>query len=429
MTEQERQALLNSILGAQTGSPTMDVLSSALAGTSRTTQERLLESPLLVSTGTATPQQLTDAFSSWLNAKLADEIDTAVEQYNKDVAAIAKDVRAPQFVSNAANIIQSLPEKDVLDQLGLSNVLSNIFDGLATYDDFENALTTVTGEGQYAGMNLEAIMQTINPGYSTSALKSAAEQYAKDAANFQNERLQYETVDRPRAEAEIAALGAPPTAESLVSKTDQRAALNEFYKEMGLEGLSFLPAPWEQFQFSPEQALQLTGLTAGQFKPTRQELQQLKALEERAMGQETAARRIAAEQEAAARQPVPLSVMEQFREMQGRLDPLRRDVDAPGFGRTPPMTARPEQLAGRGSGRTTAASRRRAAGMEAIPSVADRPARLPSAAERAMQAMITARQNRPQQIAELLAAELAAKGESPFTRALAGQNIYGRYAG
>ncbi len=35
----------------------------------------------------------------------------------------------------------------------------------------------------------------------------------------------------------------------------------------------------------------------------------------------------------------------------------------------------------------------------------------------------------PQQIAELLAAELAAKGESPFTRALAGQNIYGRYAG
>ena len=195
MTEEERQALLNSILGAQTGSPTMDVLSSALAGTSRTTQERLLESPLLVSTGTATPQQLTDAFSSWLNTKLADELDTAVAQYNKDVTAIAKDVREPQFVSNAANIIQSLPEKDMLDQLGLGNVLSNIFDGLATYDDFEMALTTATGEGQYAGMNLEEIMQTINPDYSTSALKSAAKQFADDAADFQNKRLQYETVD------------------------------------------------------------------------------------------------------------------------------------------------------------------------------------------------------------------------------------------
>lgn len=424
MTEQERQALLNSILGAQTGSPTMDVLSSALAGTSRTTQERLLESPLLVSTGTATPQQLTDAFSSWLNTKLADELDTAVAQYNKDVTAIAKDVVAPQFVSNAANIIQSLPEKDVLDQLGLSNVLSNIFDGLATYDDFKEALTSVTGEGQYDGMNLEAIMQTVNEGYSTSALLAAAKQYADDAADFQNKRLQYEIVDRPRAEAEIAALGTPPTAESLVSKTDQRAALNEFYKEMGLEGLSFLPAPWEQFQFSPEQALQLTGQTASQFKPTRQELQQLKALQERAMGQETAARRAAAAQEAAAREPVPLSVMEQFREMQGRLDPLRRDVSVGGFGRGD--ISRAAQLGGRGSGRTTAASRRRAAGLEApVPAGP----RLPSAAERAMQAMITRRQNRPQQIADLFASELAAMGRTPFTEALAGQNIYGRYAG
>ena len=423
MTEQERQALLNSILGGQTGSPTMDVLSSALAGTSRTTQERLLESPLLVSTGTATPQQLTDAFSSWLNAKLADELDTAVAQYNKDVTAIAKDVSAPQFVSNAANILQSLPEKDVLDQLGLTNVLSNIFDGLATYDDFKTALTTVTGEGQYAGMGLEEIMQTINPDYSTSALLAATKQYADDAADFQNKRLQYETVDRPRAEAEIAALGTPPTAESLVSKTDQRAALNEFYKEMGLEGLSFLPAPWEQFQFSPEQALQLTGQTAGQFKPTRQELQQLKALEERAMGQETAARRTAARQEAAAREPVPLSKMEQFREMQGRLDPLRRDVTAPGFGRGAYEQGSfvPHEL-----GRAGVAGREPA---PVSPPPVVRQPRLPSAAERAMQAMITRRQNRPQQIAELLAAELAAKGESPFTRALAGQNIYGRYAG
>ena len=121
MTEEERQALLNSILGAQTGSPTMDVLSSALAGTSRTTQERLLESPLLVSTGTATPQQLTDAFSSWLNAKLADELDTAVAQYQKDYAEIESKNVMPQFVSSAGRTLDTLPERELMDVYGLSN--------------------------------------------------------------------------------------------------------------------------------------------------------------------------------------------------------------------------------------------------------------------------------------------------------------------
>lgn len=415
MTEQERQALLNSILAAQTGSPTMDVLSSALAGTSRTTQERLLESPLLVSTGTATPQQLTDAFSSWLNTKLADELDTAVAQYNKDYAEIASKNIQPQFVSSAGRTLDTLPERELMDVYGLSNILNGIYEGTATVEDFNQRLTDVDFEN--------VVRSQGNSDYTINALKSNVEQYSDDAADYRNEFLKWATTEAPQNQAKLDALGDPPTAESLVSKTDQRAALNEFYKEMGLEGLSFLPAPWEQFQFSPEQALQLTGLTAGQFKPTRQELQQLKALEERAKKQETAARRTAAKQEAAAREPVPLSEMEQFREMQGRLDPLRRDVAAPGFGRGAYEQGSfvPHEL-----GRAGVAGREPAP--VAPPPVVRQP-RVPSAAERAMQAIITARKNRPQQIAELLAAELAAKGESPFTRALAGQNIYGRYAG
>jgi hypothetical protein len=413
MTEQERQALLNSILGAQTGSPTMDVLSNALAGTSRATQERLLESPLLVSTGVATPQQLTDSFSAWLNQRYADELQAAVEKYNADLSKIAEGLTEPRLVSSAANVIRSSPEYDFLDTQGLAAILDDIARGRATAEDFEIAATE---------NDVESKLRAENPNYSIRSLFANVRQFERDAAEYRNNKLLYDTVTLPEAEAKAQALGDPPTVESVVSATDQRAALNEFYKDMGLEGLSLLPAPWEQFEISPEQALQLSGLSAGQFRPTRQEELQLRALQERAMGQETAARRAAAAQEAAAREPVPLSVMEQFREMQGRLDPLRRDVSAGGFGRGD--ISRAAQLGGRGSGRTTAASRRRAAGLEApVPAGP----RLPSAAERAMQAMITRRQNRPQQIADLFASELAAMGRTPFTEALAGQNLYGGY--
>ena len=65
MTEQERQALLNSMLG--TVSPAVDpaVLSSALAGTSRATQEKLLDPALLLTTGVIDPAALSQALNNY----------------------------------------------------------------------------------------------------------------------------------------------------------------------------------------------------------------------------------------------------------------------------------------------------------------------------------------------------------------------------
>lgn len=394
LTAEEQRLLLDQMLG--TVSPAVDpaVLSSALAGTSRATQEKLLDPALLLSTGVIDPAALSQALNNYYSSATMAAFDEAVDDWRTEKAKL--DAKRPQFASVAFNNIVSGPGLGLLNKAGLRQDFDALGEGLISLDQFTTALNDKLTDQDQAVV---------------SKLIEDVTQFAKDAAGFRQKQLEFKT-ENAAAEA---ALGDQPTFESVAAGIDIPALKREFFKSQGLEGLELLPDPGATYGFSPEEALQLTGLSKADVGPSRAELSALRRMqEERRETAPSVYESLDARRQAA---------MRELPALEG--DPMGRTVETPGFGRGT-MVARPEQLAGRGSGRTTAAGRRRAAGMEAMPEVVGRPAGLPSAAERAMAAQIARRRGRPEQIARLLEAELVAQGRTPFADVLAQQNIYGR---
>ena len=394
LTAEEQRLLLDQMLG--TVSPAVDpaVLSSALAGTSRATQEKLLDPALLLTTGVIDPAALSQALNNYYSSATMAAFDEAVDDWRTEKAKL--DAKRPQFVSVAYNDIASGAGLGLLTDAELRQDFDALGEGRLSVDQFLTKFDDV-----YSGSDNPAVPK----------LRSDITQFAKDAAGFRQKQLEFET-ENAGAEA---ALSDQPTFESVAAGIDIPALKREFFKSQGLEGLELLPDPGATYGFSPEEALQLTGLTKADVGPSRAELSALRRMqEERRETAPSVYESLDARRQAA---------MRELPALEG--DPMGRTVETPGFGRGA-MAARREQLAGRGSGRTTAAGRRRAAGMEAMPEVVGRPAGLPSAAERALAAQIARREGRAGQIARLLEAELVAQGRTPFADVLAQQNIYGR---
>ena len=395
LTAEEQRLLLDQMLG--TVSPAVDpaVLSSALAGTSRATQEKLLDPALLLTTGVIDPAALSQALNNYYSSATMAAFDEAVDDWRTEKAKL--DAKRPQFASVAFNNIVSGPGLGLLDQAGLRQDFDALGEGLISLDQFTTALNdNLTDEDPAV----------------VSKLVEDVKRFVDDSAKFRQKQLEFET-ENAAAEA---ALGNQPTFESVAAGIDIPALKREFFKSQGLEGLELLPDPGSTYGFSPEEALQLTGLSKADVGPSRTELSALRRMqEERRETAPSVYESLDARRQAAMRELPAL-----------KGDPMGRTVETPGFGRGAMMAALPEQLAGRGSGRTTAAGRRRAAGMEAMPKVVGRPAGLPSAAERALAAQIARREGRAGQIARLLEAELVAQGRTPFADVLAQQNIYGR---
>jgi len=350
---------------------------------------------LLLTTGVIDPAALSQALNNYYSSATMTAFDEAVSDWRTEKAKL--DAKRPQFASVAYNDIVSGAGLGLLDQAGLRQDFDALGEGLISLDQFTTVLNEeLTDEDQAV----------------VSKLVEDVERFADDSAKFRQKQLEFKTENA----ATEAALGDQPTFESVAAGIDLPALKREFFKSQGLEGLELLPDPGATYGFSPEEALQLTGLSKADVGPSRTELDALRRMqEERRASAPTVYESLDARRQAA---------MEELPVLAG--DPMGRTVETPGFGRGAPMAARPEQLAGRGSGRTTAASRRGAAGMEAMPRTVGRPAGLPSAAERAMAAQIARREGRAEQIARLLEAELVSQGRTPFGDVLAQQNIYGR---
>lgn len=395
LTDEERQALMEQMLLSATGSVDPYVVASALAGTSRATQEKLLDPALLLTTGVIDPAALSQALNNYYSSATMAAFDEAVSDWRTEKAKL--DAKRPQFVSVAYNDIASGAGLGLLADAELRQDFDALGQGLISVDQFLTKFDDV-----YSGSADPAVPK----------LRSDITQFAKDAAGFRQKQLEFET-ENAGAEA---ALGDQPTFESVAAGIDLPALKREFFKSQGLEGLELLPDPGATYQFTPEEALQFTNLSSMDLKPKRSDLDALRRMqEERRAAAPTVYESLDARRQAA---------MEELPVLAG--DPMGRTVATPGFGRGAPMAARPEQLAGRGSGRTTAASRRGAAGMEAMPRAVGRPAGLPSAAEKALMSRIMSAKSLPAAYALELEKELARQGRTPFGDIIAQQNIYGR---
>lgn len=395
LTDEERQALLDQMLLSATGSVDPYVVGSALAGTSRATQEKLLDPALLLTTGVIDPAALSQALNDYYSSATMTAFDEAVDDWRTEKAKL--DAKRPQFASVAFNNIVSGPGLGLLNKAGLDQDFDALGEGLISLDQFTAALNDKLTDEDSAVV---------------SKLIEDVTRFADDSAKFRQKQLEFKT-ENAAAEA---ALGDQPTFESVAAGIDIPALKREFFKSQGLEGLELLPDPGATYQFSPEEALQFTNLSSMDLMPKRSDLDALRRMqEERRESAPSVYESLDARRQAA---------MRELPALEG--DPMGRTVETPGFGRGAPMAARPEQLAGRGSGRTTAASRRRAAGMEAMPETVGRPAGLPSAAERALRARTRSGDILPLAYALELEKELARQGRSPFGDVLAQQNIYGR---
>lgn len=393
LTQEEQRRLLEQLLG--TVSPAVDpsVVAGAKAGVSRTTQSSLLDPALLLTTGVIDPSALSQALNNYYTSETMAAFDEAVKDWRTETAKL--DAKEPQFLSVAFNDIVSGTGLALLDQAGLRDQFDAVGEGQISVDQFT--------------ADLSEKLEGVEDQAAVAKLVSDVKQYAGDAAKFRQDELEFDT----KYAGERDALGEAPTFESVAASMNLPALKKEFYKSQGLEGLELLPDPGATYGFSPEEALQLTGLSKADVGPSRKELDALRRMQE----EREAASPTVYESLAARRAEVPA--------LAG--DPMGRTVSTPGFGRGVERGAMEEMLGGRGSGRTTAASRRRAAGMEAMPQAVG-PSRVqgPSAGERALAAQIARREGRSAQIARLLEAELLAAGRTPFGDVLAQQNIYGR---
>ena len=397
LTQEEQRRLLEQMLG--TVSPAVDpsVVAGAKAGVSRTTQSSLLDPALLLTTGVIDPSALSQALNNYYTSETMAAFDEAVKDWRTETAKL--DAKEPQFLSVAFNDIVSGTGLALLDQAGLRDQFDAVGEGQISVDQFT--------------ADLSDKLEGVEDQAAVAKLVSDVKQYAGDAAKFRQNKLEFDT----KYAGERAALGEAPTFESVAASMNLPALKKEFYKSQDLEGLELLPDPGATYGFSPEEALQLTGLSKADVGPSRKELDALRRMqEEREAASPTVYESLDTRRQAAISELPALTG-----------DPMGRTVSTPGFGRGVERGAMEEMLGGRGSGRTTAASRRRAAGMEAMPQAVG-PSRVqgPSAAERALAAQIARREGRSAQIARLLEAELLAAGRTPFGDVLAQQNIYGR---
>lgn len=353
MTQAERDSLL-----AQLGG---NLYPGTLSGVKRTTMSQLLDPELLTAIGVISPDYLSGALQSYVDTETAGQLGEAIRDHEAKVAKIEARYPEPLFVSVAEQSLIPIAENQTL----VADVMTGIQRGNLDAD---------TEAGKFAD----------------PVISSLIKDYGRDWSRYQQDLLEYNTVDMPQMDQEKAALGDPPTAESLGITRESLKA--QFAKDMGIPGLALLPDPGATYDIAPEEMRQFR-------KPTQ-------AGTDRRLFESMLA--------AGAGRDIPRSATPR---LTGQ--PERVSVAPP----------RPEQLAGRGSGRTTAASRRRAAESKAMSEMADRPAGyVAPSLERDLARYAMQDYESLMAQAMLRSQQLAAKGRTPFEDALREAQIFARKA-
>ena len=195
MTQAERDSLL-----AQLGG---NLYPGTLSGVKRTTMSQLLDPELLTAIGVIGPDYLSEALQSYVDTETASQLAEAVRDHEAKVAKIEARYPAPVFVSAADQNLRGLAVSD-----------PNLADALAGI--------------QQGTLDANAYADTL----ADEVVRSNVKAFGRDWSNYQQDLLEYQTIDLPKYNEEKAALGDAPTAESLGITRESLKA--QFAKDMGI---------------------------------------------------------------------------------------------------------------------------------------------------------------------------------------------------
>lgn len=282
MTQAERDSLL-----AQLGG---NLYPGTLSGVKRTTMSQLLDPELLTAIGVISPDYLSEALQSYVDTETASQLAEAIKDYDSKVQKVEAKYSPPVFVSAADQNLRGLAASDP----SLADALADIQQGTLDADAYADTLTD-------------------------EVVRNNVKTFGRDWSRYQQDLLEFRTIDLPQYNQEIDALGDRPTAESLgITRESLRA---QFAKDMGIPGLALLPDPGATYDIAPEEMRQFR-------KPTQAGTD--KRLFESMLA-------------AGAGRDIPRSATPRLtgkpsatRAAMGKVlegDPLGRTVDTPGFGR------------------------------------------------------------------------------------------------
>lgn len=285
MTQAERDSLL-----AQLGG---NLYPGTLSGVKRTTMSQLLDPELLTAIGVIGPDYLSEALQSYVDTETAGQLAEAVRDHEAKVAKIEARYPEPLFVSVAEQSLIPIAEEQTL----VADVMTGIQRGNLDAD---------TEAGKFAD----------------PVISSLIKDYGRDWSRYQQDLLEYNTVDLPKYNQEITALGDAPTAESLGITRESLKA--QFAKDMGIPALALLPDPGEQYDISPEEMRQFR-------KPTQAGADKRLFESMLAAGAGVDIPRSATPRLTGRADQPDVTRAAMGKVLEG--DPLGRTVDTPGFGR------------------------------------------------------------------------------------------------
>jgi len=268
-------------------------MQAASEGVSRTTFGQATDPTLLLSAGIISPSDIVSGVESYYDAEQRANILKAEEDYikalnaaeisraaevNSAETAYAREAAPPRFVSDV--------ETRYSDQPLVLGILSQIKDGTISAGQAQQLLSSARTSDEWmplVGNDIQQASalsgQSIKDYLKASGLQesdverlnSDLSRFSGEAATYRNNLLEYEQFTLPAAQAKRdAAIASAETKFEgarqqgpLVSQIDPQQARMDFYKEMGLEGLSFLPDPTEQYRFGADAMLDLLQRRSG----------------------------------------------------------------------------------------------------------------------------------------------------------------------
>lgn len=271
-----------------------DALLAAAGGVSRTTMGQIADPSLLLAAGIISPADLVGGTQQYIASQQSEAERKALEDFQNALndaeikrvtdietanAAFARASEPPRFVSEVESRYEDKPL--------VGGLLSEIFQGNLTAGQAVKELATGRDTAYWMGIlddvqlasQLGAVTASINDVLKSEGMQESDiarleddfSQYARDAANYRNRLLDFETYILPAAEEERdSRLAAAETRYQgirekgyTVPEIDPTQARFDFYKQMGLEGLSFLPDPAARYQFDTDTMLDLLQRRSG----------------------------------------------------------------------------------------------------------------------------------------------------------------------
>ena len=278
LTQAERDSMLAQLGGG--------LYPAATAGAKRTTLSQLLDPELLTAIGVISPDYLSQALQSYVDTETATQLSEVLKDYDSKVAKVESKYRPPVFVSAADQNLRALAASDP----NLADAIAGIQQGVLDADAYADTLTD-------------------------EVVRSNVKAFGRDWSRYQQDLLEFQTIDLPQYNQEIMELGDRPTAESLGITRESLKA--QFAKDMGIPGLALLPDPGETYKIDPAEMRQFR-------KPTQAgtDMRLFESMLAAGAGRDIP--RSATPRLTNVSAPKP-------RILEG--DPMGRTVDTPGFGR------------------------------------------------------------------------------------------------